>query len=128
MSLHTDLAIYHTAEKLLDLVLGMQRNLPREFRQVLGQRLADLGAEILVCVGRANRAKEAARIPHLEALAGHIEAATLLLRAAQRQRAISTKIWAQSAEITDSLGKQCTGWLKTTRLAFAGQQVELPVA
>src|SRR4051812_31151808 len=35
LSLHTDLAIYQTADKLFDLVLDLQKHFPRELRLVL---------------------------------------------------------------------------------------------
>jgi hypothetical protein len=115
MSLHTDLAIYQQADALFDLALDMQKHIPREFRLVVGQRVAGECAEILLLVGRANKARAEARIGHLETLAERIEAVTILLRAGQRKRAISTGTWSKTVELTDSLAKQCAGWLKQTR-------------
>jgi hypothetical protein len=118
LSLHTDLAIYQSADALFDLALDMQKHIPREFRLVVGQRVAGECADILLLVGRANKARAEARVGHLEALAERIEAVTILLRAAQRKRAISNGTWSKTIELTDSLGKQCTGWLKQTRAAL----------
>jgi hypothetical protein len=118
MALHTDLEIYRQADALFDLSLDMQKHIPREFRLVVGQRVASECAEILLLVGRANKARAEARIVHLDTLAERIEAVTILLRAAQRKRAISNPIWSKSIELTDSLAKQCTGWAKQTRAAI----------
>lgn len=118
MSLHTDLEIYQSADSLFDLALDMQKHIPREFRLVVGQKVAGECAEILLLVGRANKARAQARLGHLETLAERIEAVTILMRAAQRKRAISNGTWSASIELTNSLGKQCAGWLKQTRAAM----------
>lgn len=115
MALHTDLAIYQSADALFDLVLDMQKHIPREYRLVVGQKLANEVADILLLVGRANKAMDGGRLVHLVTLAESIEAASVLLRGAHRKRAISTTLWARSVELTTALGKQCTGWRKDTR-------------
>jgi hypothetical protein len=50
---------------------------------------------------------------------------TILLRAAQRKRAISSGTWSKTIELTDSLAKQCAGWTKQTRAAL-GQRSPAP--
>lgn len=116
MALHTDLEIYQTADRLFDLALDLQKNIPREFRIVVGQRLASECVEILLLVGRANKAlnRSPARLAHIQTLAEHIEAVTLLLRGACRKKVISKTAWGRSIELTDSLGKQCSGWRNQT--------------
>lgn len=115
MALHTDLAIYQSADALFDLSLDIQKNMPREFRVVIGQKLASECADILLLVGRANKAMDASRLNHLVTLAERIEGVTALLRGGHRKKAYSTGVWAKSIELTDTLGKQCTGWRKDTR-------------
>ena len=53
------------------------------------------------------------------ALLERLEAATALLRASHGLRLISTKVWAESIELTDSVGKQAGGWLKSARNTFS---------
>jgi hypothetical protein len=128
MALANDTAIYQTADDLFVLVLSAQKNIPREFRQCIGRRLADDCTDMLVLIGRANKAFGAARVPHLEVLAERIEGVTVLLRGASRTRAISSGTWSKSIELTTSLGKQCSGWLKNTRQAHGQPAHATPAA
>ncbi|MGE0329726.1 MAG: four helix bundle protein [Ramlibacter sp.] len=116
MSLHTDLDIYKTAEAFFVLMLALQKHVPREFRLVVGQRVAGLAADILLQVARANKAATpTTRMERLDVLAEHIEAVTVLLRNGRRVRAVQRGQWSETLALTDALGKQCTGWRKETR-------------
>lgn len=115
MALAKDLEIYKAADQLLALSLRLQVQVPRAYRQAVGQRISNECADILLTVARANAARGESRETHIATLLERLEAATALLRASHGLRLISTKVWAESIELTDSVGKQAHGWLKSAR-------------
>jgi len=129
MSLAKDLAIYQAADQLLALSLRLQTQVPRAYRQAVGVRISNECADILLTVARANAARGQSREQHIGTLLERLEAATALLRASHGLRLISAKVWAESIELTDSVAKQASGWLKSARnaittpaTAFAGAE------
>lgn len=118
MALTTELDIYKQASALLSLAIDVQSHIPRAFRASMGARIADECVELLVLIGRANAARTGpARAAHIDALLEHLDVARFLLRAAHdhRERLISTPLWSRSIALTDNLGKQAHGWLKSAR-------------
>lgn len=123
MSLAQDLEIYKSADSLVALALQVQAQVPRVYRLAVGQRISNEAVEILLTVGRANAARGASREQHIARLLEQLEATRALLRAAHACKAIPTKVWAQSIELTDSVGKQATGWLKATSRSLSAGTV-----
>lgn len=114
MSLAQDLQIYKAASDLLTLALQVQAQVPRAYRVAVGQRISNECADIVLTVARANVARGDSREREIGKLLEHLEATTLLLRISHNLRLISSRVWAQSVELTDSVGKQAHGWLKAT--------------
>lgn len=115
MTLAQNLDIYKAADALLVLSLKVQAQVPRSYRLAIGQRLSNECAEILLAVARANVARGERREQHIEKLLEHVEATTVLMRAAHTVKAIPRGVWSESIELTDSVGKQANGWLKASR-------------
>lgn len=115
MSLAQDLEIYKAADALLALALQVQTQVPRAYRVAVGQRISNECADILLTVARANAARGASREGHIAQLLERLEAAIVLLRASHNLKLIPHKVWAASIELTDSIGKQAHGWLKSAR-------------
>jgi hypothetical protein len=115
MALPKDLEIYKAADQLLELALRLQTDVPRVYRLAVGQRISNECADILLTVARANAARGESRERHIEQLLERLEAATTLLRAAHNLRIVHTPVWTRSIELTDSVGKQAHGWLKSAR-------------
>ena len=117
MALSTDLDIYKQANGLLSLCVDVQAQIPRAFRASLGNRIADECVELLILIARANAARSGAvRATHIEAMLERLDVAKFLLRAAHDKRLISSKVWTTSIQLTDNIGKQANGWLKSARL------------
>lgn len=119
MTIAQNLDIYKAADRLLTLSLKVQAQVPRAYRLAIGQRLSNECADVLLSVARANRAQGARREQQIEKLLEHVEAATVLMRAGHDLKAIPRAVWAESIELTDSVGKQANGWLKSTRRTSA---------
>lgn len=108
MALHSELPIYKAAYDLLNIITDFARNMPRDFKQSIGNKLRDEAVEITVLIFRANVAKEKA--PHLQELLERQQVIDLLIRLARDKRLISTKQYASAIQLTNTVGKQANGW------------------
>jgi hypothetical protein len=104
MALHKDLPIYKAAYDLLSVTTEITRNIPRDFKRLIGEKVREECVEILVLIFRANVA--AHKIQYIEALLERLQVIELLLRLSRDKRFISTKQYSNAIEITDSIGKQ----------------------
>lgn len=110
MTIHTQLPIYKVAYDLLDVVTDLVKNMPRNFKASIGEKVNDECVEITVLVFRANCARDKA--PHLGELIERLQVIELLLRLARDKKLISTGQYAKAISLTGSLGKQANGWRK----------------
>lgn len=108
MALHTELPIHKAAYDLLDVVVELVKNMPRDFKQSLGGELRDECLAVLLAIYRANVASD--KVPHLNALIERLQMVILMLRLARDKQMISTKGFARTVPLTQSIGKQATGW------------------
>jgi hypothetical protein len=112
MAIHTSLPIYKVTYDLLGLVVDIVKNMPREFKQSIGGEIRDECVKVTVLVFRANVAED--KVPHLTELIERLQVAELLLRLARDKQFISTGQYARAIKLTDSIGKQATGWRKAS--------------
>jgi hypothetical protein len=112
MALHTDLPIYRTGVKLLQLAVELQTHMPRTLKRSLGEKVMHHCMEMLDLMAMANATQRAERAEHIRRLMTHHRAATVLLRVAHDSRAISHGAWGASVQLLDSIGRQGGGWLK----------------
>lgn len=110
MGLHTELSIYKTAYDLLDVATDLAKNMPRDFKAQIGGKIRDECIEITVLIFRANTARE--KTQHLLDLVERLQVAELLLRLSVDKRLISRPQYAKAVALTNSIGKQATGWKK----------------
>ena len=115
MALHTDLQVYKLAQDLLGVATDITRNMPRDMKATLGNKIQSECIEILVLIARANAA--ANKVPHITAMLERQHVAELLLRLGHDKRFISHSQWAASVELSNRIGKQAGGWLKYSRAA-----------
>lgn len=110
MALHKDLPIYKAAYDLLSVAADVTRNFPRDFKRSIGEKVRDECVEIIVLIFKANVAQH--KIPHIENLLERVQVVELLLRLSRDKRFISTRQYSSVIDITDTIGKQSTGWKK----------------
>ncbi|OBR52377.1 four helix bundle protein [Paraburkholderia tropica] len=108
MALHTQLPIYKVAYDLLDAVTDVVKNMQRDFKRSIGEKINFECIEITVLVFRANVAADKA--PHLSELLERLQVIELLVRLATDKRLISRGAYAKIVEFTTSIGKQANGW------------------
>ncbi|MBB0034721.1 four helix bundle protein [Ralstonia pickettii] len=120
MALHTNLPIYKAAYGLLDVVTDLVKNMARDFKRSIGEKISAECIEIMVLVFRANVAAD--KGPHLGELIERLQVIELLLRLGMDKRLISLPAYAKAVEITTSIGKQANGWKKSANRPLHGGQ------
>lgn len=110
MTLSTDLSIHKTAYDLFDVVMGLVKQMPREFKIPMGSKLRDECLAIIVLIFRANTASE--KESHLLSLIERLQVIELMLRFSRDKRLIATSHYANAIKLTNSIGKQANGWRK----------------
>ena len=115
--LHTDLPIYKKGYDLLTLAADVQLNMPRTFKQSLGKRVHDECVDLLLEIGYANASCGEQRCSHIRNVLRGLEVVSLMMRVSFDKAFISRKIWAQSMELTNTIGDQAGGWLKNSATA-----------
>lgn len=110
MGMHNNLPIYKDAFKLLVTVLGLVKNVPRDLKTVLGKTVVDKCSYLLVLIARANFAQN--KGPHLSELIEKVQMVDFLMRALQDLHAIAPRQYASVVQLTESIGRQASGWKK----------------
>lgn len=86
--------------------------MPRNFKASLGGKLCEECVDLTVLIFRANVSFNKA--PLIEMMRERIQVIELQLRLSQDLRLISTKQYSKAIELTDNIGRQSTGWLKSS--------------
>lgn len=117
MALHTDTAIYKATYDLTRMVTQFVSGMPRNYK-------GDFGAELRKrCMGLVMRVYEANafaedRAGILQSMRQEVEAVNLMLRLAVDLRLVSRGQYANAIAITESIGRQATGWQRHTARAL----------
>jgi len=117
MALHTDTRIFKATYDLSLLVTKLVANMPRNYKADFGANLRRQCFDLVMQVYRANSAAD--RPPLIRSLREGVEAANLSLRLASDLHLISRGQYGKAIELTDSIGRQATGWLKHSENALA---------
>jgi hypothetical protein len=90
--------------------------MPRNYRSDFGKDLRQQCFDLVRLVYRANKAKS--KLDILERLREEIESVNLSLRLAKGLKLISIPQYALAIGLTDSAGKQATGWYQHSENAL----------
>jgi hypothetical protein len=120
MATHTHLPIYKVAYDLLDVVTDLVKNMQRDFKRSIGEKINAECIEITVLVFRANVAQD--KSPHLMELLERLQVIELLVRLAMDKRLISRPAYAKAVELSTSIGKQANGWRRAANRPLHGGQ------
>lgn len=112
MAIHSDLPIHKIAYDLLGVTIDLVKNMPRDIKPVVGFPMRDQCVNLSVLIQRANTARN--KVPHLDALIEGVGVIELLLRMSRDKRYIGLKQYAAAVLLTTSIGKQATGWRKSS--------------
>jgi len=117
MALHTDTEIYKATYALCQLVTQLVAGMPRNYKADFG---ADLRKGCMTLVRRTYQANTTEdKAPVLQRMREEVESVNLSLRLAVDLKLISIKQYGRAIAITDSIGKQATGWQKHSERALA---------
>ena len=106
--LYQDLPVFADVYKLTLRIFEVTQNFPREYKFTLGQ---DMKRDALVLVRssyRINKARD--KVAHLEGFLDDFELLKLEIRLSADLKILSLKKQAHLAELTDTIGRQITGW------------------
>lgn len=117
MALHTDTAIYKATYDLSRLATELVANMPRNYKADFGAELRRRCMALVMRTYEANTTEE--KPPVLRRMRQEVEAVNLSLRLAVDLRLISRNQYARAITMTESIGKQATGWQKHSESALA---------
>jgi len=106
------LPIYKQTYDVLLRTIVATKHFPREYKFTLGQQLKNELIELVVIIYRANSARD--KKQHIEWILERIQAIQLLMRLSHDIKILPRNHYAALAEMTDTLGRQAQGWLKSS--------------
>ena len=112
MAQYQHLPIYKQTYDVLLRTIVATKHFPREYKFTLGQQLKNELIELVVIIYRANSARD--KKQHIEWILERIQAIQLLMRLSHDIKILPRNHYAALAEMTDTLGRQAQGWLKSS--------------
>lgn len=112
MAITQHLPIYQLARDLTSLAADLTKNMPRDFKRTLGEKVLVECIDMSILIFRANVAEGERRVGFIQQLLESNQVVELILRLCVDRRLISKGQYARAVEITESLGRQATGWKK----------------
>jgi hypothetical protein len=111
MGLHTNLPIFKVSYDLIGVVVDAAKNMPRDVKRLLGEKLRDESIELCLLIYDANVTTE--KKAPLSQLLRRLQTIEILLRVSRDKQFLSTKSYATAVQLTDTIGKQANGWRKS---------------
>ena len=112
MAKYEHLPIYKQTYDLLLLAMQATKLFPREYKYTLGQNIKEEIVGLVIFIYRANSARD--KTAHIQSILERIQVIHILIRLSHDMRILQRKYYARLAEMTDSLGRQAQGWLKSS--------------
>ena len=112
MARYQHLPIYKQTYDILLRTMVATKDFPREYKFTLGQKIKDELIELVVMIYRANSAMNKGQ--HIESILERIQAIQLLMRLSHDIKILARTHYAALSQMTDILGKQAQGWLKSS--------------
>lgn len=94
--------------------MEVTRSFPKDYKYNLANEIRDDVIELIISVYRANSCIDR-RVEHLNQVLETLQVVELLIRLSLDMRIISNKQYADIIELTDSIGKQTSGWRKKSK-------------
>jgi hypothetical protein len=110
MAIHTQLPIYKLTYELMLLAMELIKNMRRDYKSSVGQKINAECLELSLLVYKANCARD--KVPHLEMLLERLQVTELLFRLAVDLALVSKGQYAKAIELTGKIGRQANGWRK----------------
>lgn len=112
MALHSELSIYAPTRDLSKLISQVVANMQRDFKFTLGKRLDDQCFDLAMDIYRANSSDN--RVQIIQGMREKVVAIELSMRLALDLKRMAPKQYARGIQLTNNIGKQLTGWKKSS--------------
>ncbi|MYM25748.1 four helix bundle protein [Duganella sp. FT135W] len=110
MAIHTELPIYKLTYELMLLAMELIKNMRRDYKGTVGQKINAECLELSLLVYKANCARD--KVPHLDLLLERVQVTELLFRLSVDLTLISKGQFAKAIGLTGKIGRQANGWRK----------------
>lgn len=104
-----------TTYDLLARVTQATAGFSKAYKYSLGDRLRDEVVDMVVFIFKANSSRKE-RVQHATAFLERLQVVELMLRLCKDLRLLTVKQFAEIVGLTDSLGRQAQGWIKSSAL------------
>ena len=118
MAQYQHLPIYKTTYDLLQAVTRATAGFPKAYKYSLGDKIRSEVVELVVFIFKANSSR-ADRGRHATEFLERLQVVQLLMRLSKDMHLLGTKLFSEIASLTDSLGRQASGWVKSTATLLA---------
>ena len=114
MAQYQHLPIYKVTYDLLQQITKVTKDFPRDYKHSLGAKLREEVVDLVVFIYKANSfLRERAHFVSL--ILERMQVIELLVRLSKDMRLINIKSFSETVALTDSIGRQAQGWLKTVK-------------
>ena len=108
MAIYTNLPVYEETYQLLLLLVEFGRQMQRDFRYTIGEKLQEKVVDIIVLIFKANKAESKAM--YIGEARERLVEVQVMMRVLNDTRQISDKQYVQLIERTTSISKQLASW------------------
>lgn len=108
MAIYTNLPVYEECYQLLLQLVTFSRQMQRDFRYTLGEKLQQTVVEIIVLIFKANKVEQ--KRQHIADARDKLVEAQVMMRVLNDIRQFSDKQYVQLVERTTSVSKQLASW------------------
>ena len=114
MAQYQHLPIYKVTYELLQQVTRITKDFPRDYKYSLAARLREEVVDLVVFIYKANSFRTE-RARYVTLILERMQVVELLVRLSKDMRLMSIKQFSETVALTDSVGRQAQGWLKTVK-------------
>lgn len=108
MAIYTNLPVYEETYQLLLQLVTFSRQMQRDFRYTIGEKLQQTMVDIIVLIFKANKA--VAKAVHIAEARERLVEAQVMMRVLNDTRQLSDKQYVQLVERSISVSKQLASW------------------
>ena len=124
MVLYQELPVFGDVYRLTLKIFEVTGNFPREYKFTLGQDMKRDALVLLRSIYRINRSRD--KVAHLEGFLDDFELLKLEIRLSADLKLLSLRKQAHLAELTDTIGRQITGWRNASLKDSASLKARVP--
>lgn len=118
MAIYTNLPVYEETYQLLLQLVTFSRQMQRDFRYTIGEKLQQTMVDIIVLIFKANKVE--AKTIHIAEARERLVEAQVMMRVLNDTRQLSDKQYVQLMERSTSVSKQLASWERSAEKKESG--------